>query len=299
MQDDYIKHIYSHVEFKFVCPVCGISVSSRVSLRSHLKIQHKLDNGVNFRQCHMCGDFAKGEHELKRHLLQHISLTVRIPWEISFDSFKIIVSLSLSPYQDLTCFMCSNFEGDSDRLLAAHLYMHGYGSRKALCCEICGKVVKSQSVLSNHMKTHTNEKSEYPCDVCGHVYRSLAYLEDHKLQHTMEKTIKCEECGKMFYLMKQLKQHLRTHAENNRSYICTYCQRGFFNTSTLKEHVRIRHTLERLYPCDQCDRSYYRNRELIEHQRSHTGEKPFSCSICNRIYARKTTLMTHMKTHRT
>lgn len=80
MEDqEFIRHIYSHVDFKFACPICGSQVASRMTLRSHLKLIHKVDfNHMDFRQCHVCGGFAQGEQELKKHLLEeHVSRSVR------------------------------------------------------------------------------------------------------------------------------------------------------------------------------------------------------------------------------
>lgn len=87
--------------------------------------------------------------------------------------------------------MCnSHFE--SDRQLAIHLYTHAYSQIGKSCCEICGRVLKNQESLQNHMLTH-EDMPRFKCDVCGNSYKTEKYLEHHKLKHSMEKTLNCSE----------------------------------------------------------------------------------------------------------
>ena len=277
----YRHHMYIHTKIKFTCPLCPSKCSSRVSLISHLKVQHKIVGQVQFRQCNICGLQVKtakgrGQLDLKKHLMD----------------------AHVEPDQK-ECYLCGTVM-PTDRLLAHHLFAHGYSTFSKFCCDICAKVFHDPVAFKQHQKTHQTGSAvtRVECDVCHKSYKSAYYLEVHKVRHSSEKKFKCPDCGKMYYLEKELRQHQRTHAEDNRSYKCRYCNRGFFNNSTREEHVRIRHTFERRFPCDMCGRAYYRRRELEEHQRSHTGEKPFTCDVCGRIYSRKTTLMTHKKMHR-
>jgi transcription elongation factor Elf1 len=50
---------------RFVCPVCGNSVSTKGNLKVHLDTQHGSKKHPS--RCDLCGTFAKNKNALRRH----------------------------------------------------------------------------------------------------------------------------------------------------------------------------------------------------------------------------------------
>ena len=68
---------------------------------------------------------------------------------------------------------------------------------------LSAEIVKKQ--LQNKTKT-------FPCDKCEKQYSTNWSLKQHYLKHTGEKPHKCEMCGELFALKKDLNKHMKYHS---------------------------------------------------------------------------------------
>ncbi|XP_069670158.1 zinc finger protein 239-like isoform X4 [Periplaneta americana] len=141
---------------------------------------------------------------------------------------------------------------------------------------------------------HTDKRT-FKCDVCGKCFFKLFCLRNHILTHRSEKPFKCNTCGKMFTQLSYLRTHERTHT-GEKPYKCCTCGKDFAQSGNLKIHIRT-HTGERPFKCVECGKMFSTSSELKVHVRTHTGERPFKCDICAKAFSISAGLKIHMRTH--
>ncbi|XP_068166129.1 zinc finger protein ZFP2-like [Antennarius striatus] len=166
--------------------------------------------------------------------------------------------------------------------------------KKYFQCDTCGKILKYESRLIIHLRSHTGEKL-YSCKICGKEFKQNGVLTRHMRIHTDEKPFLCKICGKGFVQMSNLKRHSRTHT-GEKPFSCQLCSKRYRFDSTLKWHMR-KHTGEKPYLCNTCGKAFTSWSELTVHMRRHTGEKPYLCTICGKRFYLASLLKNHMRNH--
>ncbi|XP_056157612.1 zinc finger protein 391-like [Lampris incognitus] len=103
----------------------------------------------------------------------------------------------------------------------------------------------------------------------------------------------CPECGKVFDLPNQLKNHLKLHTL---PYCCIQCEKGFTSKSGFYQHNRL-HKKGRRFICPHCNKGFLCSYSLKQHERKHTEGHNNLCPVCGRRFS-KLGIVRHMLMHR-
>ncbi|XP_075707391.1 uncharacterized protein LOC142741955 [Rhinoderma darwinii] len=178
-------------------------------------------------------------------------------------------------------------------------------------CQDCGKFFRSESLLSEHQKSHMVSPF-FNCPDCGKSFSHRSSLFRHRNAHCSQQpgiifpdpvpsvppgqqSHKCGICHLNFSSSKDLRRHLRSH-KGDGSFMCRECGQTFNCNFSLVRHQRT-HSGERPFTCPQCKKSFKCSSVLLRHQRIHTGEQPYQCDVCLRCFSQKPSLINHLRTH--
>ncbi|KAG5680174.1 hypothetical protein PVAND_009699 [Polypedilum vanderplanki] len=241
------------------CPFCNKYLTSRHSLKDHIRVKHEFTNANERYLCDFCGK----DFQLKYYLLRHMKAT----------HFKI-----KEPKNE-------TIKKEKDK------------KENNYPCSICGKLLKSKGNLSTHEKTHRvlSPSEYYYCDLCGNKFKGRGEMTVHiKKRHLYKIRYPCEKCGKSWRTGHQLRKHIKIFHDNIREFKCEWCGKDFGEKNKLVAHVRI-HTGEQPFQCKYCDRKFTHQTDMRRHQWGHTGRRPYQCSSssCGRGFMKKSELVSH------
>ncbi|KAM4703738.1 uncharacterized protein WCC33_012241 [Rhinophrynus dorsalis] len=159
------------------------------------------------------------------------------------------------------------------------------------------------------------------------------YLSVSQGSKELERNYNCNECGKRFFKISDLRLHQGTHRtkmkpfngcviqlkshqkfqagqklsveergsvknmiSGGKSVTCVvYGKNAIPNTSLVQNQKTLMR--ERRFICRFCGKRFQNNSNLIGHERIHTGEKPFECPECGKSFSQKANLTTHQRLH--
>lgn len=219
--------------------------------------------------------------------------------------------------------------GDDNQLETDKEYRkHVKSCRESQNCEICGKPFNSGRGLQGHKWSHMNDEErkeavekgemktprnlnlkDYPkihqCQQCGKSFKFLGNLKKHEVVHqerSEREQFVCPKCGKSF-LKQGFEYHIKwsdTCADEpvTRREQCLKCERTFKNKARLRNHVIMMHTekgQERPFVCEICGKAFKIKYLLKEHGSVHTGVKRFMCGVCGTGFTRYSNMKRHEK----
>ena len=275
---------------KYQCAVCFKILSDSVTLRDHLREEHKA--GQKPLECYICGYTTKRNFMLLRHIRIHEGI---------------------KPYK---CDLCPSAFYDRCRLVK-HKWTHS--DSRPIHCDICGMGFTENRRLKTHYYTHTGERP-HKCDICGAGFPDKAYLREHKFKHREKMPFECKHCGKGFARKSCLISHFKSKKEcavismeiseeilkdkledsgNLSEFRCRICKETFDDKSDLTMHHITVHksvsaVLHKSYTCRECGREFSQRGSLNMHIAKH--DKPRQCSKCLLFFSNEESLTEHSNT---
>ncbi|KAA8495722.1 Protein glass [Porphyridium purpureum] len=82
----------------------------------------------------------------------------------------------------------------------------------------------------------------------------------------------CVKCGKHFFRQNELRRHIRTVHEREKTHKCPHCLKLFSQSSHLVTHVRSVHERRMDFPCNICKYRFSVRSNQLKHMRRKHGE---------------------------
>lgn len=296
-----IKHKSNGIN-EIKCESCDLSFVTRKELSAHRNTPHTchICNEV------LKHTTSLYRHHRRVHLNvkpQNIPANCNI-CEKTFSLYPNMIRHRESVHEGKRNFTCDICKKTFSRYINLKNHMYSHMKEKQFECDICFKKLINDIQLKLHKKgQHMRPDDENfkvynyrkMCDLCGKVLKSSSNFTYHMKRHRNEKQFKCNDCNKAFFCKNDLNRHNVTHS-NIKAFPCTLCDAKFAHNSGLYAH-RLVHMTERPHKCKLCDASFRQKPHLQAHMRKHTGEKPYECQHCGKQFVNTTSYKMHVRLH--
>lgn len=253
-----------HQRKSFLCDVCGKTLSSVTTLRSHMLLHEHMA----YFGCSDCDRSFEDFDRLKQHTL---------------DVHGKAYDMSLHPFRCKAC---------DESLTCAATYsahMRIQHSDRPFMCAVCGRSYVAKLGLDDHMRTHTGER--YACPICKKTFLSKQYAKMHSESHSNRNVHTCPQCNKTFHNKYYADIHIRCHSGKT-MYTCDVCEKPCTTRQALETHRRC-HDGAKPYKCSVCHRGFRQGAHLRTHMLTHTDERRFACTMCDKAYKHVVDLQVH------
>lgn len=226
-----------HLQKKdFCCDLCGYKVFKKFDLnnhiKSHLKVRNEGSNLIlfNFRSqqiknhfCHECPAAFTTKTGLRTHLLVHSNnRSHSCDMEGCTAAFK------------------------SREALKRHIKSH-LRFRKHECSECLRKFADSYKLKRHKQSAHlpADPTQQTPCPFCEKVFKTRDVMKKHLVYHKPPE-FRCETCNKEFYMMINLKTHIKSNHGGSKDFQCKYCNSSYFKNCHLNRHILTVHMKQKI-----------------------------------------------------
>ncbi|CAH0404374.1 unnamed protein product [Chilo suppressalis] len=293
-------------DYPWTCSDCGTVFPSQCELTEHSMQVHNICNPYRCTDCNM----RKGNlNKFMKHVRQHRKF-------LRFSCYKCFKEFS-GPHKtykhkcyggtDHVCKGCNGtFQTEED--LSKHFSVFFRDLRISqpnastdldkvdldnMSCKICDKVCRSRWFLFDHVSRHSERTSSHICETCGKSFYNIYSLRNHVIAHTDARPFECDVCKQRFKTRSQIINHVKGH-DSFKQYACEQCGRRFKLKQQLNSHSII-HTDLMPHVCSYCNKAFRFKNLMIQHVRLHTGVKPYSCDPCGRDFTNWSNYNKHMK----
>lgn len=283
-------HLIAHKRMhRCSCETCGKCFTGQLRLRRHMRRVHN-NMGTRTKHhftCEHCGKCYQHQRRYDNHLRRdcaknpEVSSSVRPPdgfaymCDVCGISCRNLARLNrhMATHENrFICGLCrSHFQTESQLSLhQTHVHRDTEGSKSKPVAKQLEKIALELDLPSKMLQ----------CDLCGRLLKSQLSLKQHLNTH-QEKKHRCGTCGKGFFKAKHLACHQRnTHASGK--FACELCERSYTNNRGLLYHMALKHKTDG-GSCMVCGKAFQDSIKLRLHQRMHMP-KMFPCQICRQSF---------------
>uniref|UniRef100_A0A8D9ELR5 PR domain zinc finger protein 5 n=1 Tax=Cacopsylla melanoneura TaxID=428564 RepID=A0A8D9ELR5_9HEMI len=172
-------HIKSHSkESDFVCFVCDKLLSRTNILIDHIRSVHQKIRDFS---CHLCKGTFSTVYNLREHMNIHTASKKHV-CEVCGQAFVHKASLNLHKFSHGTPFTCNHCGKNYANPLTFKTHiLENHSNLPKYVCDICGKELKTKSILQKHLVVHSNERP-FVCPICNASYKMKKHLSHHHRQ---------------------------------------------------------------------------------------------------------------------
>ena len=286
------------------CNKCDLSFGRKYNLKRHVAYKHsgedKEENTENaiLYECDCCNKTFKKKSQLKSHQVRLEEKRFKcahcnIPFHRKSDMKKHIRRLHSAA---ITQSLEQNKESSSQGEVGEELTQDGGSS--------IGPNLTILEDSETEDESRTGEES-FPCKQCGKVFTLKDDLKDHQRKsHPVQRQFHCDRCYKSFTKKSHLNEHKDSHG---RPVQCKVCEKFFKRSRNLKKHMKTFHSSNEplnkdielsTHDCEKCGEAFEKNVYLVQHiKRVHDENKPNKCDKCDKSFMFKSELKRHQSTH--
>ncbi|CAH1252726.1 ZNF532 [Branchiostoma lanceolatum] len=309
-----------------LCSLCGVFFPNKCMLWAHQRIHKNLAPYT----CPECGKWEKGGRSaFLKHLRTVCHHYARAKGykcthcAAVYDHVNLLKAHVQSAHaeQFFKCPICPMAFKAIPNIRVHILNTHGNqvaGYRSIYKCPLCDTVFTQTTLLSSHLDTHINDKS-------NHIVSHFRCLECHKsfdpretfLQHMQtghvvdmsDSIVLCDLCKASFPSLIDMESHKKTaHSaySNLTAHTCTQCHQKFVSAQLLLDHKCVQQEDNnsvnndrsgKKHQCSLCSYVAKTESNLVKHMKFHEKQGVFSCLECGRQLSSQELLAEHLQTH--
>ncbi|XP_078512937.1 PR domain zinc finger protein 15 isoform X6 [Lissotriton helveticus] len=270
-------------------------LSGRHAIRRRLMTQH--GDHKRMYMCNLCSKVFQNSSNLSRHIRSHGDKLYKC------EECGKLFSRKESLKQHVS-YKHSRNEVDNDYIYMCPNCEKAFRIESALQFHNCRTVrrVKREELVSNDINMHKYKKIPSSCPVCGKMFSCRSNMNKHLLTHG-EKKYTCEICGRRFFRVDVLRDHIHLHFKDI-ALMDDHQRDDFLSKIGISSDENDENSdggadveLHK-YSCKRCQVTFARGKLYLRHIMDVHKEKGYECTTCHRRFALKATFHAHMVIHR-
>lgn len=165
----------------------------------------------------------------------------------------------------------------------------------------CHEELPTEDRLNNRLECAQNIGISFKCKICALKSPNLKQLQEHIVCHAKKKVFRCSYCSRTTTNEMRLSKHEKIHEklENQSKTVdvqnaCQICHQQFSSKDLLEIHENTHK-----FKCGECEKVF----DTISHHRQHMpckkNPKQFACEMCDKTFFSQSALKLHFWVHRT